>query len=181
MRYHNITTADMMNGEGLRVVLWLSGCTHCCHKCQNPITWNENDGLVFDVSAKQEIFEELEKDYITGITFSGGDPLHENNLDEVLKLINEIRISFPLKDVWLYSGYTFEQVMYPVVTDDFNPVRDEMINKRRTIVEQCDVFVDGRYVDAQRDVTAKWRGSTNQMVIDVKKSLEQNKVVLYCD
>lgn len=181
MRYHNITKDDMLNGEGLRVVLWLSGCSHHCYKCQNPITWDENDGLIFDISAKEEIYEQLKKDYISGITFSGGDPLHKANLDGVLKLVNEIRVSFPKKDIWIYSGFTWEQVMYPIVTDDLNPSRDELIDKRREIVKMCDVLVDGRYVDSQRDVTLKYRGSSNQRVINIKESLESNNVVLYCD
>ena len=101
INYHNITHDDMNNGSGLRVVLWLSGCSHHCYNCQNPQTWNPDSGIQFDESAKQEIFTELSKDYISGITFSGGDPLHENNLDEVLKLVQEIRISFPEKT----SGY----------------------------------------------------------------------------
>ena len=89
MNYHNITHDDMSNGDGLRVVLWLAGCEHHCDGCQNPITWNPDDGLKFDDRAKFEIFKELEKGYIAGITFSGGDPLHENNVEGVLKLIKE--------------------------------------------------------------------------------------------
>ena len=76
MRYHNITKDDMLNGDGLRVVLWVSGCDHCCKECHNPITWDPNGGLVFDEEAKEELFEELKKDYVSGITFSGGDPLY---------------------------------------------------------------------------------------------------------
>lgn len=87
MRYHNITKDDMKNGDGLRVVLWLSGCSHKCPGCHNPITWDPNDGLLFDDAAKKEIFDQLDKDYISGITFSGGDPLHEANYEEVGKLI----------------------------------------------------------------------------------------------
>ena len=181
MRYHNITTADMMNGEGLRVVLWLSGCSHHCYNCQNPVTWDENDGLIFDESAKEELFIELGKDYISGLTLSGGDPLHEANLDGVLDLVNEIRLQFPNKSIWLYSGYTWNQVMCPVITDDFNPSRDELIQKRKEIVKQCNIFVDGRYIDSQRNPSKKWAGSDNQKVIDIRKSLEQGKVVLRCE
>ena len=181
MRYHNITTADMMNGEGLRVVLWLSGCSHHCYNCQNPQTWDINSGIPFDESAKEELFRELGKDYISGLTLSGGDPLHEANLDGVLDLVNEIRLQFPNKSIWLYSGYTWNQVMCPVITDDFNPSRDELIQKRKEIVKQCNIFVDGRYIDSQRNPSKKWAGSDNQRVVDIRKSLEQNKVILYCD
>ena len=181
MRYHNITTADMMNGEGLRVVLWLSGCSHRCYNCQNPVTWDENDGLIFDESAKEELFRELDKDYISGLTLSGGDPLHEANLDGVLELVNRFRLLLPNKSIWIYSGYTWNQVMNPVITDDFNPSRDELLDKRKEIVKQCTVMVDGRYIDSQRNVQAKWCGSDNQRVINVQESLKQGKVVLYCN
>ena len=86
MRYHNITKDDMLNGDGLRVVLWVAGCDHGCKGCQNPVTWDPNGGLVFDEAAKQEIFEQMEKSYIAGITFSGGDPLHWRNVEEVTAL-----------------------------------------------------------------------------------------------
>lgn len=168
-----------MNGTGLRVCLWCSGCDHHCKNCQNPITWDPNDGAKFDTKAKNEIFNELSKDYISGITLTGGDPLHQNNLESVLDLVNEIRLSYPEKTIWLYSGYTWEQIMYPVVTNDFNPERDKFLKMRREIVKQCDVLVDGRYEEDKRDVTYHWAGSTNQRVIDVKKTLEQGSVILW--
>lgn len=168
-----------MNGTGLRVCLWCSGCDHHCKNCQNPITWDPNDGAKFDIKAKNEIFNELSKDYISGITLTGGDPLHQKNLESVLDLVNEIRLSYPEKTIWLYSGYTWEQIMYPVVTNDFNPERDKFLKMRREIVKQCDVLVDGRYEEDKRDVTYHWAGSTNQRVIDVKKTLEQGSVVLW--
>lgn len=176
INYHNITHDDMNNGDGLRVVLWLSGCSHHCFNCQNHQTWDPDSGILFDESAKQEIFNELSKDYISGITLSGGDPLHENNLSDVLSLVEEIRNLFPNKTIWLYTGYTWEDLI------DF-PLDKEWEDKilRKSIVELCDVLVDGEYIDEQRDVTLKWRGSSNQRVIDVQKSLEQGKVVLYCD
>ena len=179
MNYHNITKDDMLNGEGLRVVLWISGCSHRCRGCQNPQTWDCKSGIQFDESAKKEIFDELSKDYIAGITFTGGDPLHQKNLEGVLDLVNEIRLSYPEKTIWLYTGYTLEQIMYPVVTDDFNPERDKLLKMRREIVKQCDVLVDGRYEEDKRDVAYHWAGSTNQRVIDVKKTLEQGSVGLW--
>jgi anaerobic ribonucleoside-triphosphate reductase activating protein len=169
----------MMNGTGLRVCLWCSGCDHHCKNCQNPITWDPNDGAKFDTKAKNEIFNELSKDYISGVTMTGGDPLHQKNLEGVLDLVNEIRLSYPEKTIWLYSGYTWEQIMYPVVTNDFNPERDKFLKMRREIVKQCDVLVDGHYEEDKRDVTYHWAGSTNQRVIDVKKTLEQGSVILW--
>ena len=181
MNYHTITYPDQNNGDGLRVVLWLSGCSHHCYNCQNPQTWDVNSGIPFDESAKEELFRELGKDYISGLTLSGGDPLHEANLDGVLDLVNEIRLSFPNKSIWIYSGYTWNQVMCPVITDDFNPSRDELLDKRKEIVKQCAVMVDGRYIDTQRDITLKWRGSKNQRVIDIQQSLQKGKVTLWTE
>lgn len=169
----------MNNGDGLRVVLWLSGCSHHCYNCQNPQTWNPNNGIPFDEDAKQEIFEELSKDYISGITLSGGDPLYQENVSQVLSLIKEIKEKFPDKTIWLYTGYTYEQIMWPVITRDFNPERDKLISEKRKILQLCDVLVDGEYIDEQRDITLKWKGSANQRVIDVQKSIKDKKVQLY--
>ena len=110
MRYHNITKDDMLNGDGLRVVLWVAGCEHHCPNCQNPVTWDINGGLEFDEAAKKEIFDELEKNYVSGITFSGGDPLHTQNRKDVGALIEEIKEKFPNKTIWIYSGYDWQDV-----------------------------------------------------------------------
>lgn len=198
----------MNNGDGLRVVLWLSGCSHHCYNCQNPQTWNPNNGIPFDEDAKQEIFEELSKDYISGITLSGGDPLNEHNIIEVLSLIREIRDKYPIlknsdskkvrnfvdfwhensneihisskpKTIWLYSGFTWEQITYPMITENIDLEREKIIKVRQDILKLCDVFIDGRYIEEKRDITLKWRGSSNQRVIDVQKSLEKNKICLY--
>lgn len=185
MNYHNILHDDMMNGDGLRVVLFVSGCDHHCKNCQNPQTWNADSGIEFDLAAKEEIFEQLNKDYISGITFSGGDPLYEYNLDEVYALILEIKEKFQTKTIWLYSGYTWEQIMNyePINTDDFDYIEESYIDglyeTRKEIVEQCDVFVDGRYIEVLADVNYHWCGSTNQRVIDVQKSLQEDKIVLH--
>ena len=215
MNYHNITYPDMNNGDGLRVVLWLSGCSHRCFHCQNPQTWDANGGIPFDESAREELFRELDKDYISGLTLTGGDPLFESNLDDVLDLVteinkrynfqkvdsanpckmdvsevkntHEIRILYPNKSIWIYSGYTWESIMNytSCSTDDFDYIEelytDEQYEKRKKIISMCDVMVDGRYIDSQRDIALKWRGSFNQRVIDTQKSLKENKIVLYCD
>ena len=186
MNYLKIGHEDVCNGTGLRVVLWLSGCSHYCYNCQNPQTWNPDSGIPFDESAKQEIFNELSKDYISGITFSGGDPLHEYNLDEVLKLVQEIRISFPEKTIWLYTGFCWNDIMcsFAGLQADYVVLDKKDIEaweKRREIISNVDVLVDGEYIDEQRDITLKWRGSSNQRVISVVDSLAQGKIVLYCD
>lgn len=178
MNYHNISYPDQNNGDGLRVVLWLSGCSHHCKRCQNPQTWDTNSGIPFNEEAKAELFKELEHDYISGITFSGGDPLHKNNLIEGLDLINEIRTTFPNKTIWLYTGFTFEQIMkYEYGNSYINNFNTDAL--RQIIVSKCDVLVDGRYIDELRDISLHWRGSSNQRVIDVKQSLEKGEIVLW--
>lgn len=160
MRYHNITKDDMLNGDGLRVVLWVAGCTHKCEGCHNPFTWDENGGLPFGEAEKNEIFDELKHDYISGITFSGGDPFHPNNRDEIAVLAREIKERFPDKTLWLYTGYDWEQI------------------KNLPAVKYLDVLVDGRFILSKLDPKLHWRGSSNQRVIDVKKSLNAGSAVI---
>ena len=138
-----------------------------------------NNGVPFDESIKQKVFNELSKDYISGITLTGGDPLHVNNLNEISSLIEEIRSNFPNKTIWLYTGYTWEQIMFPVITDDFNPKRDQIINLRKQIINKIDVLVDGRYDENKKDLSLAFRGSSNQRIIDVQKTLKRNEIVLY--
>lgn len=155
----------MLNGEGLRVVLWVSGCSHCCKECQNPITWDPNGGLVFDDAAKDEIFQELEKDYISGITLSGGDPLFAANRAEIAELVKEIKEKYPNKTIWMYTGSTWESIA------------------TLEMMKYIDVLVDGEYECDKRNTRLHWCGSSNQRVIDVKKTLKVgniNKPILYC-
>ena len=111
LRYHDITKDSMVNGEGVRVVLWLSGCNHHCKGCHNPITWDINGGIEFDEEAKKELFNELSKDYISGITLSGGDPFHPDNISGVNELVLEIKDKFPDKNIWVYTGYTWDELI----------------------------------------------------------------------
>lgn len=166
----------MNNGDGLRVVLWLSGCSHHCKGCQNPQTWNVDSGIPFDEKAEEELFNELSKDYISGVTFTGGDPLHENNIIGVLNLIIKIRNELPNKTIWLYTGYNWERLF--VNEDDVCSICEDQF--RRTIICGCDVLVDGCYEEDKRDITLKWRGSSNQRVINVQESLKQGEIVLWC-
>lgn len=183
MNYHNLTYPDILNGDGLRVVLWLSACSHHCYNCQNAQTWEPNSGVLFDVDVKRELFNELEKDYISGLTLTGGDPLHENNLEEVLTLIEEIRVSFPKKTIWLYTGYRWEELFNTSYSKDYicTTTTDRDAIYRQQIIGNAGVLVDGRYIDSQRDITLKWRGSSNQRVIDVQKSFKKGEIVLYAD
>lgn len=157
MHYHNITKDDMLNGDGLRVVLWVSGCLHRCKGCQNPITWEPKEGLLFDQVAKEEIFEQLGKSYISGITFSGGDPLHPSNVSEVETLMKEIKETFPGKTIWLYTGSVWEHI------------------KGLSLMQYVDVCVDGPFVEELFDSKLLWKGSKNQRVIDVPASLGLNE------
>ena len=145
MKYHNITKDDMLNGDGLRVVLWVSGCEHHCDGCQNPVTWDPNDGIEFDGNAVMEICHELKKDYVSGLTISGGDPLYPANRETVLDICRHVKELFPGKTIWLYTGYTFWEVP-------------------REILPYVDVIVDGKYVKDLANVHYKWAGSTNQVV-----------------
>lgn len=161
MRYHNITTDDMLNGDGLRTVLWVAGCTHRCEGCHNPITWDIEGGIPFDGAAEAELFEKLSADYISGVTFSGGDPLHPRNRDEITRLAKKIRAEFPDKTIWLYTGFDWEDI------------------KELEIIPLLDVIVDGRFVKPLLDAKLHWKGSSNQRVIDVKETLRLDKIVLF--
>ncbi len=166
MRYHNITKDDMLNGDGLRVVLWVAGCSHCCKGCHNPVTWDPEGGLLFDEAARSEIFEQLDKDYISGVTFSGGDPMHAANRADVRKLAAQIKEAYPDKTIWLYTGDLWENV------------------KDDGIMQYVDVLVDGEFEEAGKDATLHWKGSANQRVIDVQASLAKEDTkgpVLYCE
>ncbi len=160
MRYHNITKDDMLNGEGLRVVLWVAGCGHACPGCHNPVTWDADGGLPFDSDAEDELFAELGKDYVSGVTLSGGDPLFPANRADVGALCARIRQRFPDKTIWLYTGYTREEI------------------QDLPLLENVDVVVDGRFVQAQADSQLHWRGSANQRVIDVGRTRASQEVVL---
>lgn len=169
MNYFKIDKCSISNGDGIRTVLWLSGCSHDCEGCHNPETHDASNGKFFDENAKEELFNILSKPYIDGITFSGGDPLYFLNIQEVFKLSSEIREKFPNKTQWLYTGYTWEQITEMSFE---NSLVEELVNS-------LDVIVDGRFVKQLRDVTLQFRGSSNQRIIDVHKSLKMNKVVLW--
>lgn len=161
MRYHNITNDDMLNGDGLRVVLWVAGCSHKCRGCHNPVTWDVNGGISFDAAAEKELLTGLAKDYVSGITFSGGDPLHPDNREEVGRLMKLVREEFPGKTIWCYTGYLYEEV------------------EKLPLMEYVDVLVDGRFEEGLLDKKLHWKGSSNQRVIDVKKTKAAGEIVLH--
>lgn len=161
MNYHNITKEDMLNGDGIRVVLWVSGCEHHCKNCHNPITWDKNDGLPFDKKAEEELFEALSKPHIEGITFSGGDPLAPYNKNEVMRLVKKCRNTYPSKSIWLYTGYLWEEIK------DTEGILD------------IDILADGEFMEDLKNNNLEWVGSSNQRVIDVKGTLKTGSIVLH--
>lgn len=173
-----INYESINDGEGVRAVIYVSGCSHKCPNCHNPETHSINYGVKFTNELQNNIIKNIKKrPFISGITFSGGDPLHSNNISDVLNLITVIKDELPNKNIWLYTGYTWNQIFYPIITDDLNIERDYILDCRKRIVEMCDVLVDGRYIDEQRDLTLKWRGSRNQRVINVQETLKQGKII----
>lgn len=163
MNYHKIEKFSVENGTGIRVVLWCSGCGVHCKNCHNPETWDRYSGKPWTEESEKELFEALDKDYVSGITYSGGHPLEEYNIETITNIAKQIKEKFPNKTQWLYTGFLFEDI------------------KDLEIIKGIDVLVDGPYIEEQRDISLKWRGSSNQRIIDVQKSLELNQIVLYCD
>ena len=165
MNYEKIDKCSVSNGAGVRTVLWVSGCDIRCHNCQNPQTWDFNSGIPFTDDTMQEILYDLSKPYIKGLTLSGGHPLDPHNALKVLEIVKRVKMVFPNKDIWIYSGYVWEDI-----------IKDETL---REILKYTDVLVDGAYVDELRDISLAFRGSSNQRIIDVQKSLAENKVILW--
>ena len=167
LNYHKIDEVSISNGIGIRTVLWVSGCSHKCYNCQNPQTHDYKSGLPFDDYAMDKLFSCLSKSYVNGITFSGGDPLSIWNFDTIQEVSRIIKTYLPTKTQWLYTGYTWEEIM-------------SQKHLFETIA-YIDVIVEGRYIDELRDTTLPFRGSSNQRIIDVQKSIVNNKVVLWGD
>ena len=179
MRYAQVRSMDISNGEGIGVSLFVQGCPFNphCYNCFNTETWDFNGGKEWTQETEDKLIELASRPYIERLSILGGEPLADENLDGVLHLVNRFRLSFPNKSIWIYSGYQWEQLF----NDGVYLTRDCAGWKRREIIKQCTVMVDGRYIDSQRNPSKKWAGSDNQRVIDIRKSLQQNKVILYCD
>lgn len=162
MNYAKIEFNDVANGVGVGIVLWVQGCNMHCKGCHNPQTWDFNDGSHFTQQDKNKLFQELQKPYITRLTISGGHPLDPHNFADVLYFVKEIKEKFPNKDIWLYTGYLYEELYYREIS---------------RILLYIDVLVDGPYIEEQRDITLAFRGSRNQRLIDVKETLKQGKII----
>ena len=155
MKILNITSPDVNNGTGFRVTLWVAGCSHHCRGCHNPESWDYNQGKSLR-EVRKDLFDRLNKSYIQGLTLSGGDPLAQSrkSLLELYFLLRRIKKKFPNKDIWIYSGYTHEEILQ----DKF----------KKLVLSQCDVLVDGLYRYARRDTSLPFRGSSNQRIIYLK-------------
>lgn len=186
MRFASMRNLDISNGEGVGVSLFVQGCDRHCFNCFNSDTWDFNGGKEWTEETKNKFIKLINRPYINRISVLGGEPLAEQNLDEVLSLIKEIRTSFPDKTIWLYTGFCWNDIMcsFAGLQADYVVLDKKDIEaweKRKKIISNVDVLVDGEYIDEQKDLSLRFRGSKNQRVIDVKQSLAQNKIVLYCN
>ena len=164
MYYSKIKFNDVANGPGLRLSLFTSGCTHHCKGCFQPETWNFKNGEPFTLETQKYIIEKSKNKYIAGLSLLGGDPL--DNVDGILPLLQEYRKTFAAtKSIWLWTGYLFEEIL-----------KDDLKSK---LLPFIDVIIDGKFEENLKDITIKYKGSTNQRVIDVKKSVDTHTVVLY--
>ena len=170
MNYEKIDKCSVSNGLGVRTVLWISGCNIHCKNCHNQSTWDFNSGIPFTDDTMQEILYDLSKPYIKGLTLSGGHPLDPHNAPKVLEIVTRVKMVFPNmvfpnKDIWIYTGYVWEDI-----------IKDDTLKE---ILKRTDVLVDGAYIDELRDITLPFMGSSNQRIINVQESLNQNKVILW--
>ena len=164
MRYNKIRKMDISNGEGVRVSVFVQGCTFNCKNCFNPETHNFDGGKEFTTETIKPILDLCNNENIVGLSILGGEPMHPTNLEGVTELAKQFKKRFPNKTLWAWTGFLFDKYL-----------------KDKEIVKYLDVLVDGQYVDELHDFRLKWRGSSNQRVIDVPKTLKQGKIILYCE
>ncbi len=170
MYYGTIKTTDIANGTGVRVTLFVSGCTHHCKGCFQPETWDFQYGNLYTKAVEQQILNALNHDYIKGLTLLGGEPFEPENQRELVKLLRHVREHFPQKDVWCYTGYTYET---DLIEDSRArcEVTDEMLS-------MIDVLVDGEFREEEKNISLRFRGSENQRLIDLPKTKRQKKIIL---
>lgn len=159
MRYNKIRKMDIANGPGIRVSVFMQGCTFHCKNCFNPETHDFNGGKEFTEETINQILDLCSKEYIAGLSILGGDPMHNKNIEGTTLLAKRFKETYPKKDIWLWTGFLFEDI------------------KKKEVLSYLDVLVDGQYVDELRDPNLKWKGSSNQRVIQVKESLKQGKII----
>ncbi|MBR5313890.1 MAG: anaerobic ribonucleoside-triphosphate reductase activating protein [Clostridia bacterium] len=170
MNYGEIKKVDIANGTGVRVSLFVSGCTHHCKGCFNPETWNFDFGNKYTEETEQSIIDALSPSYIEGLSLLGGEPFEPQNQPTLVALLKRIRKELPTKNVWCYSGYTFEELSGQKESRAFTENTLEMLSL-------IDVLVDGEFIEELKDISLKFRGSSNQRIIDVKESLEKKETI----
>ena len=203
IHYASIRNLDISNGEGVGVALFVQGCHFHCYNCFNIDTWDFNGGKEWTPEVKEKFLELIDRPYIKRVSILGGEPLADENLDDVLDLVteinkrynfqkvdsanpckmgvsedknaDEIRLLFPNKTIWIYSGYRWSEIF----NDGVYLTRDCAGWKRREIVKKCDVMIDGKYMDSLRNPQLKWKGSSNQHVINIEKSMIKGEIVLW--
>lgn len=173
MNYGEIKKCDIANGIGVRVSLFVSGCEHHCKNCFNEMTWDYNYGEPFTEETEKEILEALKPDYISGLTLIGGEPFEPSNQRALLPFVKKVKAEYPEKTVWCYTGFVFDK---EILGD--SRARCEVTDELLGLI---DVLVDGRFVESHKNISLKFRGSSNQRIIDVKKSLENKRTELYMD
>lgn len=171
MNYGEIKKHDIANGEGVRVSLFVSGCTHHCKGCFNEETWDFGYGTPFTKETEAEILKALSPDYINGLSLLGGEPFEKQNQRELLPLLKKVRNTFPHKNIWCYTGYLFDRELCQE-----SRARCECTDE---MLQYIDVLVDGEFIETLKDISLAFRGSSNQRIIDVKRSLESGKVQLW--
>ncbi len=171
MNYADIKRIDVANGPGVRVSLFVSGCTHHCKECFNPETWDFGYGKLFDEKAEDEIIEYLKPDYIKGLTLLGGDPMEKVNQEALITLLEKVKKEYPDKSIWCYTGYDFEK--------DIKENMLENCEVTKKFMSYIDVLVDGEFKLELKDLNLVFRGSSNQRIIMVKESLESGNIILW--
>lgn len=173
MKYAKIKKCDVANGPGVRVSLFVSGCNHHCKNCFNREAWDFNYGQEFTENEQNEIIDDLKPEYITGLSLLGGEPFERTNQEGLVPLIKKVKQTYPDKKIWCYTGFTFDkQILGEMIEKENRESTKEMLNN-------IDYIVDGKFVEELKDPKLRFRGSSNQRIIDVKKSLEQKEIVIW--
>lgn len=168
MRYASIRSMDISNGEGVGVSLFVQGCHFRCKNCFNQDTWDFSGGKEWNRKIEDEFMKLVNRPYIKRVSLLGGEPLADENVLDIMRLINRIKTECPDKKIWCYTGYTWEQI-FPIVNPYLNLTQAEMT--RQNTVKNCDILVDGRFVEEEKDLSLEFRGSKNQKIIDVKERI----------
>ncbi len=177
--YTKIKNFDIANGQGLRVSIFFSGCELKCKGCFNHELWDFNHGKLFTKEIYENEIKPIVNEHIRGISVLGGEPLHPRNIESVAHLITWFKSDFPNKDIWVWSGFIWKTLMEQINHEWTDKTNRDYSYWLEIVLDHIDVLIDGEFIEEQRDLTLKWRGSSNQCVIDVQKSLKENNVVLY--